>query len=112
MFGSGPKVPQIDADSLLIKVKLKENFILLDVRTSQEVSKGKIGGSVNIPVDRVTLEVENVIPDKSKTVYVYCLSGSRSTAAVDVMIKLGYKNVFSLTSGLLSWRAKNYPLTQ
>ena len=113
MFGfSGPTVPQIDADSLLTKIKSKEDFVLLDVRTPQEVEKGKIEGSVNIPVDRVAEEVEKVIPDKSKTIYVYCLSGSRSTAAVDAMIKMGYKNVFSMTSGLLSWRAKNYPETQ
>lgn len=102
-------VPQIDASEVFSAINAKEDFILLDVRTPQEVARGKIEGSVNIPVDRVPEEVENVIPDKSKIIYVYCLSGSRSATAVEAMLNLGYKNVFSMTSGMFSWRAKNYP---
>ena len=105
-----PNVPQVDASKLFNAINQKEDMVILDVRTPGEYAKGKIAGSINLPVDRVAKEVEKTIPDKEKTVYVYCLSGSRSVFAADTMIKLGYKKVFDLKSGLLSWRVSNFPL--
>lgn len=108
----GPKIPQIDASAVKKAIDEKENFILLDVRTKEEYAKGKISGSINIPVDQVSEKISQTIPDKKSLVYVYCLSGSRSGSAVEIMQKLGYTNVQNMTSGLLAWRAKGYSLTQ
>lgn len=104
-----PNVPQIDATEVKKAIDAKEAFMLLDVRTPQEFAKGSIAGSVNIPVDEVQAKIEGLIPDKKNTVYVYCLSGSRSIHAVEVMVKLGYSHVYDMRSGLLAWRAKGYP---
>ena len=105
------KVPEIDASEVFKEIQAKKDVQILDVRTEAEYSRGNIVGSINIPVDKVSLEVEKILPDKNKTTYVYCLSGSRSTVAVEEMMKIGYKNVYSMTSGLLSWRSKQYPLS-
>ena len=102
--------PQITADEVYKAITEKKDIILLDVRTPGEYSKGKIERSINIPVDTISNEVTVLLPNKSKTIYVYCLSGSRSNVAVETMVQLGYKKVFSMTSGLLMWRSKKYPL--
>jgi len=102
--------PQITADDVYKGISEKADLILIYVRTRGEYSKGKIEGSINIPVDTISNEVTAILPDKNKTIYVYCLSGSRSVIAVDALKKLGYTNVFSMTSGLLMWRSKKYPL--
>lgn len=86
------------------------NGLLLDVRTPQEYEKGHIKGSINIPLDELTNKVTTIFPDKASTIYVYCLSGSRSNIAVSFMEKMGYTHVCSVTSGLLAWRHKQYPL--
>jgi len=103
-------IPEITADEVYEALKEKADFVLLDVRTPEEYSKGKIEHSIHIPVDDIANNITTFIPDKNKTIYVYCLSGSRSNVAVDIMIQLGYINVFSMKSGLLMWRAKKYPL--
>lgn len=103
-------VPQITADEVYKAINEKADVVLLDVRTPGEYSKGKIEGSINIPVDTISDEVVTKFPDKNKTIYVYCLSGSRSVVAVDAMVQLGYTKVFSMTSGLLMWRSKKYPM--
>jgi phage shock protein E len=103
-------IPQISADNVNKSLGDNANIILLDVRTPQEYSKGKISGSINLPVDQVASKIGQVIPDHEKKIYVYCLSGSRSSVAVETMIRLGYKNVFSMTSGLLAWRIKKYQM--
>lgn len=107
---SEPKVPQVTAEDVKKAIDGKESFILLDVRTPEEYARGKIAGSINLPVDKVDCDIVKVVPDKSAKVYVYCLSGSRSVHAVDVMVKLGYSNVFDMKQGLLAWRAKYFPL--
>ena len=105
-----PKVPQVSADDLKKSLDKNENVVILDVRTEGEYSRGKIEGSINIPLDYIPEKVEKSIPGKNSKIFVYCLSGSRSVYAVDEIIKMGYKNVFNLSNGLLVWRAMNYPL--
>jgi len=112
MFGfSQPNVPQIDTSKVKDAIDSHKDIVLLDVRTEDEYSINHIQGSINIPFDQISERVEKEIVNKKKTIYVYCLSGSRSIQAVNEMIKFGYKDVFSMASGLLTWRAKNYPLT-
>lgn len=111
MFGFfAPDVPQITAEDAKQALDRNQDVLLLDVRTPDEFAKNRIKGAINLPVDQVESKVTSVVPNKQKTVYVYCLSASRSVHAVDAMKKLGYTNVFNMTSGLLAWRAKQFPL--
>lgn len=111
MFGPAD-VPEITAEEVWKAIQKKKKVVLLDVRTLHEYSRGNIGGSMNISVEKIQDEVQKQFPDKDSTIYVYCLSGSRSVVAVGALVKMGYKKVYSMTSGLLAWRAMGYPLTQ
>lgn len=106
-----PKVPQADAKDLYKAIQEKDDIYILDVRTQQEFLRGKIKDSINLPVDQVAGKITSVISDKNKKIFVYCLSGSRSVFAVDTMIKLGYKNVLDVKSGLLAWKVNQFPLS-
>jgi rhodanese-related sulfurtransferase len=106
----GPKVPQVTVEEVKNAIDAKENVVLLDVRTTGEYAQGKIKNSLNIPLDQVGKSVEKHIPNKEKKIYVYCLSGARSSSAVGIMIGLGYTNVSTMASGMLAWRAKGYPV--
>lgn len=106
----GKVIPQVGVEEVKKALDEKQDIVLLDVRTSDEYTKARITGSVLIPHDEIGKKIEKSIPDKNKKVYVYCLSGSRSVLAVDTLKKLGYKNVYNVTSGLLAWRAKQYPV--
>jgi len=103
-------INHISADNVQKAIIEKQDILLLDVRTREEYTKGKIKGSINLPVSEVPNKISTFIPDKNKVIYVYCLSGSRSDMAAAVMTSLGYTNVFSMTNGLLMWRSKKYPL--
>ena len=107
MFNSS--ISKISADEVYKALTEKADVIFLDVRTPGEFSRGKIEGSINIPVDAISTQIEATIPDKNKTIYVYCLSGARSDVAATILQQLGYSHVFSMTNGLLMWRSKKYP---
>lgn len=104
------RMGQIAAKDLHLLLRERGGVTVIDVRTPQEYQKGHIQGSSNIPLDRIHKEILSVVPDKKTTVYLYCLSGSRSSVAVSRLEKLGYGHIFDLTSGLLAWRSKSFPL--
>lgn len=78
---------------------MKNEHILIDVRTKEEYESGHIKGSINIPLDII----KSVNYDKDKVLIVYCRSGRRSKMAADILLELGYKNVYDLGS-ITSWQ--------
>jgi adenylyltransferase/sulfurtransferase len=110
MFNFGPKIPEISVETVKNAIDNGDNVTIVDVRTPDEVTKGKIKNSINIPLDDFENNIEKRIPNKKQTVYVYCLSGSRSAMALQIMEQKGYKSAFSMTSGMLAWRAKKFPV--
>lgn len=71
---------------------------LLDVRTATEVSRGKIDGFMNIPLDSLRERIGEI--PKDKPVYVHCHSGLRSYIACRILAGNGY-DCFNLAGG---WR--------
>jgi rhodanese-related sulfurtransferase len=83
--------------------------IILDVRQSDEFDEGHIKDAVNIPWnDEGFVEKVSSI-DKSTPIFLYCLTGGRSSPAAETMHKMGYKELYELDGGILTWRAKGYP---
>jgi rhodanese-related sulfurtransferase len=39
-----------------------------------------------------------------KNYYIYCRSGARSSRACKIMGKAGFKNLYNLKGGILSWK--------
>lgn len=76
---------------------------LLDVRTPGEVKKGAIPNSVNIDIfdDQFEAKIDQL--DKNKPVYVYCAVGGRSSEAMEMMKKKGFREVYNLSGGYSAW---------
>lgn len=75
---------------------------LIDVREDYEFNEGHIRGALNIPLGSLN-QILNHIEDKDAYIYIYCLSGSRSSQASLILNKLGYKNVINL-GGINSYK--------
>lgn len=100
----------IKAEELKKDIDKSENITLIDVRSQQELVRGKIPGSVNIPLEVLEEVLDKKIINKDEKVYLYCLSGSRSEVAAQIMDNLGYRYVYNLEHGLLEWRIRGYTL--
>lgn len=74
----------------------RQGAVLLDVRSEQEYRAGHLPGSVLLPVTKVAMAAGSVVPDKSRVVLLYCSRGERSRAAAQVLLALGYCNVYVL----------------
>lgn len=84
---------------------------VVDVRTPDEYNKGHLTNAVNIDVNNENFSSLINKLDKSKPVFVYCLSGSRSSYAKRFMLENGFKQVYDLSGGMIKWRAAGLPET-
>jgi len=101
----------LKADDFSEKIKQNPEAIVLDVRTPEEFAKGHLEVAKNIDWKNNNFinKVEQI--DKSKPVFVYCLSGVRSAAAAKKMREAGFTQVYELDGGIVKWRAANLPET-
>ena len=94
-----------DAKALLDRNK---NIYLLDVRTPQEYSQGKLAGSVLIPIGEFERRAGEV--PKNRTIVVYCAVGSRSKPVAGFLAQQGYKEVYNMTDGIVGWYRNGFPI--
>jgi rhodanese-related sulfurtransferase len=109
------KFQNVDADEaleLIQKNKENENFVILDIRTPAEYEAGHIKNAVNIDFYSETFRKDLDKLDKSRTYLMHCRSGNRSSRALEIFKDLGYKNIYHLHRGIVSWQAEGYPLVQ
>jgi len=83
---------------------------IIDVRTDSEFAKAHLENAVNLDINSDQFQDQISKLDQSKPVFVYCLSGGRSAAAVNQMRSMGFKEVYELEGGLMKWRAANLPI--
>ncbi len=91
----------------ITKDQLKQNiddYIIIDVRENDELEKGVIENSQNMPLGLVIRNVkQGKINDlKSKKICTYCASGYRGSIASDELNKSGF-NAVNLEGGFMAW---------
>ncbi|NTU66454.1 MAG: rhodanese-like domain-containing protein [Candidatus Moranbacteria bacterium] len=90
-----------EASKLALENKDNKDFIILDVRTPQELMGGVIGEPVNIDIYDSEFAAKIGALDKEKTYLVYCRSGNRSKAAAGLMKQLGFKKIYEVDRGIM-----------
>jgi len=86
-----------------------QNFTLVDVREDNEWARGHLPGAVHLGKGIIERDIEQVIPDKSAEIVLYCGGGFRSALAADNLRKMGYTNCISMDGGWRAWTAAGFP---
>src|SRR5713226_5355575 len=89
-----------------------QEIVLVDVREKHEWNEGYIPGALHVPRGFLELQVEEAVPDKSKTVVLYCAGGVRSLIAGTTLQQMGYQNVISMSGGFGIWKGSGLPFVQ
>ena len=85
---------------------------LLDVRKPEEFEAGHLDGAHLLNwLDTESFKKETLKIDKSKTIYVYCRSGRRSSEAANYLAENGYK-VVDMEGGILAWEEAKLPVVK
>src|SRR5579883_2024793 len=89
-----------------------QDIVLVDVREKLEWNEGHIPGALHVPRGFLELQIEEAVPDKSKTVVLYCAGGVRSLIAGSTLQQMGYDNVISMSGGFGQWKNNGYGFVQ
>lgn len=65
---------------------------------------------VSIPYNEIANQLAKLPADKNAKIVLYCRSDRMSVEAAQVLVKLGYTNVYQLTGGMVAWEKAGYPL--
>lgn len=94
-------ISKAEAEKIIAEKNGKNDFMILDVRTPEEFSQGKMEGAINIDFYSADFEEKINQLDKNKEYLIYCRSGNRSKSAMAIMKELGFQNVYELDEGFL-----------
>ena len=121
VLAGGKTIPQIigEAKSQTTAVTVEElkkdmdagkNFVLLDVRTSEEFKAGHLPKAVNIPRGTLEFMIGKHFPQKDAEIVVYCRTDARSALCAKTLSDMGYTNVKNLNGAFKAWGEAGYPI--
>jgi thioredoxin 1 len=103
------KVQNLDVDAF--DKSISNNQVqLVDVRTPGEFASKHIQNAKNIDINGADFDKQMNSLDKSKPVYIYCLSGGRSSRAAGWALANGFREVYNLSYGINSWLGEKKPV--
>ena len=79
------------------------DFILVDVRTTEEYESGHIQDAINFDFYSESFQNDILTLDKSSSIILYCRTQNRSTKTANYLKENGYKEIIVLAGGITSW---------
>jgi rhodanese-related sulfurtransferase len=85
----------------------KDEYIIVDVRETDELEEGKIDGAVNMPLGQLIRKARHgdLNDLKRKKICTYCSGGYRGNIAADELNKQGF-DAITIEGGYFAWEDK------
>ena len=93
-------IRQMSVFELKDRMDNKDDFILLDVRESDEVNMCALNGAIHMPMITIPNSLSEL--DRDKEIVVMCHAGMRSFQVCQYLVENGY-NAVNLQGGIDQW---------
>ncbi|KYC44511.1 MAG: molybdopterin biosynthesis-like protein MoeZ [Candidatus Methanofastidiosum methylothiophilum] len=87
----------LTATQLKQLIDSKETIYLVDVRTEEQFAESHIPGAVNIPYNKLGVQISQIPRDKK--VVLYCNTGQKSVSGAQFLADRNFDNVYAVTDG-------------
>ena len=91
-------------------IDVGKNFVLLDVRTSDEFNAGHLPKGINIPRGTLEFLIGKFYPNKETEIVLYCRTDARAALCTNTLHEMGYTNVKNLKGGFKAWGEAGYSI--
>ena len=97
-------IQTVDSKTAIQMMKESDNYLIVDVRTSQEYDSGHIENAINIDNNLIQKANQPLaqLPDTDQTIFIYCRSGNHSSQAAKKLESLGYTSIIDF-GGIQNW---------
>jgi sulfur-carrier protein adenylyltransferase/sulfurtransferase len=108
------RIEQLSPEQALEEIKAANgNLVLLDIREPHEHAEAHLDGDVLVPPVEVAERIDELAPDTSQRLILYCRSGARSARAANLLKEqFGYDNVANVEGGILAWQEQGLPVEE
>lgn len=103
---------KLPIDAFENKLKQTPTPQLIDVRTPAEFANGRLENALNLDLRNEAFAQSADKLDKTKPVFVYCLSGGRSAAAAQTLRERGFNAVYDMQGGFAKWLGAGKPFVK
>jgi sulfur-carrier protein adenylyltransferase/sulfurtransferase len=83
---------------------------LIDVREPHEWDEAHLERATHVPQGELLERIDDLVPDHSQRVLLYCRTDNRSTRAADALQGLGFENVAVMRGGIVGWQEAGFPV--
>jgi len=97
-------LPQISIHALKNVLSKYDDHALIDVRTVEEWDEGHVEGAFHVPIHDILEGGLEEYAEKDAHISIICRSGYRSNIAASFLKSKGYKHVYSVIGGMLTWQ--------
>ena len=104
------RVTEVSVAEARARLATNPRTVLLDVREDNEWLKDHAAEARHLGKGILERDLENLYPDKSTEIIMYCGGGFRSALTCDAAQKMGYTNVASLIGGYKGMVAAGWPM--
>jgi rhodanese-related sulfurtransferase len=93
--------------------------LLVDIREPAEFQRGHIPGAVHLPRGLLEFEIHGLVQrmmsdqvdaPEDQSIVLYCGTGGRSALAAETLAIMGYRNVRSMSGGIVAWAQARLPV--
>ena len=106
------KISEVSVDQARERLKTGKHVALVDVREDREGDKQHACEAVHLGKGVLERDIENMFPDKSTELIMYCGGGYRSALTAEVAQRMGYLNVHSLAGGYKALLEADWPMNK
>lgn len=85
-------------------IKNKTSFKVIDVRSNKDFERGHIEDAINIPLGDLKEKAMDL--SKEEVIVVHCNKGVTGNAAQNLLINLGFTNVYNLSGGYQEYKVE------
>ena len=89
-----------------------KKVVVLDVRTPTEFRAGHLKNAVNVDYTAPDFEQQVAKLDRSTPYLLHCAVGGRSTKALPVLQRLGFRDIRHLDGGIQAWQKATLPVVK
>jgi phage shock protein E len=104
------KVQSIGGDEMRVLLKETEDVVVLDVRTPKEYGSGHLKDAQHIDFYLPDFSKRLQALRKDKTYVMYCASGGRSQKAAQMMVQMGFEEIYNASTGFEALKKSGIPV--
>jgi phage shock protein E len=86
-----------------IKEALRRGAVIIDIRAAAEFDRGKVRDSINIPIDRININLKRIV-QMNRPIIICSNSDSENDRVIDVLKANGVKEIYNGSSWTKLWR--------